>query len=143
MLYALSWLAVVLLIALWSLIAWATHGAAIWLLSNAGAFAGVTSGAASILVPAWLAPWVPPALSEWIHSTLVGLGPWLQGGLQALPGWAGGVTVASGVVWGFGTLLLVFMGVVLHGLLMMWRRRHGGSGRRWGPRSEPADGRVA
>jgi hypothetical protein len=48
--------------------------------------------------------------------------------LQAAPALAGGVTVATWVVWGIGSVLLVLLGAGVHLLVMLWRRRGGGSG---------------
>mgnify|MGYP000146666367 CR=1 FL=1 len=47
--------------------------------------------------------------------------------LQAAPALAGGVTVATWVVWGIGSALLLLLGAGLHLLIALWRRR-GGSG---------------
>ena len=64
MFYAISWFAVFVLLALWSLAAWALHAVAVWTVSNAGAWSGAASDAASgigeLRLPQWLAPWVPP-----------------------------------------------------------------------------------
>ena len=64
MLYALSWFFVVALLALWSLAAWTLHAVAVWTVSNAGALAGVASGANTISLPDWLAPWMPPEVAQ-------------------------------------------------------------------------------
>jgi hypothetical protein len=48
--------------------------------------------------------------------------------LQAAPALAGGLTVATWVVWGIGSVLLVLMGTGLHLLIALWRRRGGGNG---------------
>ena len=45
MFYAISWFAVLSLLALWSLAAWALHAVAVWTVSNAGALTGAASGA--------------------------------------------------------------------------------------------------
>ena len=41
---------------------------------------------------------------------------------------SGGLSVATWVIWGLGSVLLVLLGVGLHLLIAMWRRRDGGSG---------------
>jgi len=81
MFYVISWFAVLSLLALWSLAAWALHAVAVWTVSNAGALTGAASGAtagvAGLRLPDWLAPWVPPEvaqamtslLSAWGHSS--------------------------------------------------------------------------
>jgi hypothetical protein len=132
MFYALSWFFVVAVLASWSLAAWALHAVAVWTISNAGALTGATSGAGSITVPEWLAPWVPPEVAQWASQLMAGLAPFVDGLLQAAPALAGGFTVATWVIWGIGSVLLVLLGAGLHLLIALWRRR-GGSGS--GPRA--------
>jgi hypothetical protein len=132
MFYALSWLVVFGLLALWSLGAWAFHAVAVWAVSNAGTLTGAASGAVSgadgLRLPEWLAPWVPPEIVQAMTSLLSGLAPAVEGLLQAAPSLAGGLSVAAWVIWGFGSVLLVLLGAGLHLLIAMWRRRGGGSG---------------
>ncbi|MDZ7591560.1 MAG: hypothetical protein U5L05_12980 [Rubrivivax sp.] len=130
MFYALSWFVVVALLALWSLAAWALHAAAVWTVSNAGALSGAVSGAAAgvgaLALPDWLAPWVPPQLVQAVTQLTAGLGPMVDSLLQAAPALAGGLTVATWVIWGIGSALLLLMGAGLHLLIALWRRRGGG-----------------
>jgi hypothetical protein len=127
MLYTLSWILVFSLVALWSLAAWAMHGVAAWALSNAGVLAGTTSGAvsgdAALRPPEWLAPWVPPEIAQAMNSLLSALTPAIESLLQAAPALAGGLTVATWVIWGLGSALLVLLGAGLHLLVAVWRRR--------------------
>jgi hypothetical protein len=132
MFYALNWFVVASLIALWSLAAWTLHAVVVWTVSNAGALSGAASGASAMAVPDWLAPWVPPEIAQWVSQLLAGLGPVVDGLLQAAPALAGGVTVATWVVWGIGSVLLVLLGAGLHLLIALWRRRGRGSGPRAG-----------
>ena len=122
MFYAVSWFIVIALLALWSLAAWALHAMAVWTVSNAGALTGAASGAGSVTVPDWLAPWVPPQVVQWASQLLAGLRPLVDSLLQAVPALAGGVTVATWVVWGIGSALLVLLGAGLHLLIALWRR---------------------
>ena len=126
MFYAVSWFIVIALLALWSLAAWALHAMAVWTVSNAGALTGAASGAGSVTVPDWLAPWVPPQVVQWASQLLAGLRPLVDSLLQAVPALAGGVTVATWVVWGIGSALLVMLGAGLHLVIAVWRRRGGG-----------------
>ena len=128
MFYALSWFVVVALLALWSLAAWALSAVAVWTVSNAGALSGVASGAGTIRLPDWLVPWVPPEIARSVSQMLAGLGPVVDNLLQAAPALAGGVTVATWVVWGIGTVLLVLLGAGLHLLIALWRRHGSGPG---------------
>ena len=125
MYYALGWIFVTSLIGLWSLAVWALQSVAVWAVSNAGALTGAVSGAGAITLPDWLAPWVPLEVAQWARQLLAGLGPVVESVLQAAPALAGGVTVTSWVVWGIGSMLLVVLGVGLHLLIMLWRRRNG------------------
>ena len=75
------------------------------------------------LVPDWLAPWVPPEVAQWASQLLAGLAPLVDGLLQAAPALAGGLTVATWVIWGIGSVLLVLLGAGLHLLIALWRRR--------------------
>lgn len=132
MFYALSWFAVIALLVLWSLAAWALDAVAVWTVTNAGTLTGAASGAGSIAAPDWLAPWVPPEVAQWASQLMAGLAPFVDSLLQAAPALAGGLTVATWVIWGIGSVLLVLLGAGLHLLIMLWRRR-GSSGS--GPRA--------
>ena len=127
MFYALSWFVVFALLALWSLTAWALHAVAVWTVSNAGALTGAASGASTISVPDWLAPWVPPEVTQWASQLMAGLAPLVDSLLQTAPALAAGLIVLTWVVWGVGSVLLVLLGAGLHLLIALWRRR-GGSG---------------
>jgi len=131
MFYLLSWLAVASLLALWSLAAWALHAVAVWSVSNAGALTGAASGVGSIALPDWLAPWVPAELLQAVKQLMTGLGPLVDSLLQAAPALAGGLNVATWVIWSIGSVLLVLLGAGLHLLIALWRRRGGGGA---GPR---------
>jgi len=129
MFYALSWIFVVILLALWSLAAWALHAIAVWTVSNAGALSGAASGASTMALPDWLAPWVPPEVAQWASQAMGGLEPFINSLLQAAPALAGGLTVATWVIWGIGSVLLVVLGAGLH-LLIALRRSRGDGGSR-------------
>lgn len=126
MFHALSWFVVVSLLAFWSLVAWALHALAVWTLSNAGSLSGLASGAGTMKLPDGLAPWIPPELAQWAAQWLASFGPVVDTLLQAAPALAGGVTVASWVIWGIGSLLLVLLGAGLHLLIGRRTRRHDG-----------------
>jgi hypothetical protein len=133
MFYALSWFFVVALLAMWSLAAWALHAVAAWTVLNAGALSGAASGAGAMALPDWLARWVPPEVAQWASQATGVLAPFIDSMLQAAPALAGGLTVATWVVWGSGCVLLVLLGGGLHLLIALWRRRDGsGSGARAG-----------
>ncbi len=122
MIYALSWFLVFGLLALWSLAAWAMNAVAVWTVSNAGALTGAASGVEGLRLPEWMAPWVPPEIAQAMTSLLSGLAPVVESMLQAAPALAGGLTVATWVIWGLGGVLLIVLGAGLHLLIAMWRR---------------------
>lgn len=128
MLYALSWFLVFGLFALWSLTAWAVHAVAVWAVSNAGTLTGATSGVEGLRLPEWLAAWVPPEIAQVMTSLLSGFAPLVESLLQTAPALAGGLTMATWVIWGLGSALLFLLGVGLHLLIAKWRRHGGGSG---------------
>lgn len=123
MFYALSWFFVIALLALWSLASWALHAAAVWTVSNAGALTGAASGAGGIDLPDWLAPWMPPEVAQWASRLMADLAPFVDGLLQAAPALAGGLTVATWVIWSVGSVALVLLGAGLHLLIALLRRR--------------------
>ncbi|TDP62090.1 hypothetical protein [Roseateles toxinivorans] len=127
MFYALTWFVVVALLALWTLLAWALHAVAIWSVLNAGGLAGAAPGVGGIRLPDWLEPWVPPEVAQWVSQVLAGLAPMVENLLQAAPALADGVTIATWVLWGLGSVLLVLLGIGLHLLVALWRR-HSGNG---------------
>ena len=128
MFYALSWIVVFSLLALWSLGVWGFHAVAVWAVSKAGALTGAASGVDGARLPDWLALWVPPEIVQAMTSLLSGLAPAVESLFQAAPELAGGLTVATWVIWGLGSALLVLLGAGLHVLIAIWRRRSGGSG---------------
>ena len=126
MIYALSWLFVTALLALWSFATWALHALAIWTVSSAGSLPGAASGITAIPLPGWLPYWVPPEFVQPLTQFVASLGPATASVLQAVPALAGGLTVAAWVVWGIGALLLLMLGIGLHLLIALWHRRAGG-----------------
>ncbi len=128
MLFAISWIVVFLLLAFWSLTVWALHAVAIWTLSNAGALTSDPSGTRDFRLPEGLAQWIPPEAAQAFASLIADLRPMADSLLQSAPALAGGVTVASWLLWGVGAVLLVLLGAGLHWLIAAARRRGGGSG---------------
>ncbi|MEO3714454.1 hypothetical protein [Roseateles flavus] len=129
MAYALSWFLVACLLAAWSLALWALHGLAVWVLAQLGGpkgpeapEAGGAGGPALPALPDWLEPWMPAQWVEALQSGLALLAPAAQQLLEALPLMTGGVTAVAWLVWGAGSVLLVVLGAVLHGLIALCRR---------------------
>ena len=111
MFHVLGWSLLLVLFALWSLTAWALHAVVAWTGANAGALTDGAAAAGSIGVPEWLAPWIPAELAAVLSSSLSALGPAVDWLLGLAPALAGGLSVAIWVVWGFGSLALVLLGL--------------------------------
>ena len=123
MFYALSWSVMLILLALWSLAAWAFHSIAAWTVSNAGVLAGGSGAIEGLRAPDWLAPWIPPELALAFTSMLSAFIPAIEAALNQAPALAGGLSVAIWVVWGVGSALIVILGLVCSGLITVLRRR--------------------
>ena len=123
MLYALSWSVTLILLALWSLAAWAFHSIAVWTVSNAGVLAGGSGAIESLRVPDWLAPWIPPEFALAFTSMLSSMSPVIEAALNQAPALASGLSVAAWTVWGIGFALLVILGLVCSRLITVMRRR--------------------
>jgi len=121
--YALSWSVTFILLALWSLAAWAFHSIAAWTVSNAGVLAGGSGAIESLRVPDWLAPWIPPEFALAFTSMLSASSPAIEAALNQAPALAGGLSVAAWTVWGVGVALIVILGLVCSRLITVVRRR--------------------
>jgi len=122
-LYALSWSVTLILLALWSLAAWAFHSIAAWTVSNAGALAGGSGAIEGLRLPDWLAPWIPPELALAFTSMLSALSPAIEVTLNQAPALAGGVSVTAWTIWGIGVALIVILGLVCSRLITVLGRR--------------------
>lgn len=122
MFYALGWLVVLSLLALWSLAAWAVQSITAWTVSNAGDLAGSSGVTQGLRMPEWLAPWVPPELAPVLDSMASALMPAIEAVLGWAPALEGGLSVAVWVIWGIGSFLLVVLGFLATGLIAVLRR---------------------
>ena len=127
MFYKLNWFLVLGLLALWSLGVWAFHALTVWVVSQTGAWSGPASVVQEFRWPEGLAPWLPTETELVFASLLSGLVPVVDGLLHAMPALAGGLSVVTWVIWGFGCVLLVLMGAGLHLLMAMRQRRMDGN----------------
>jgi hypothetical protein len=121
--YALSWSVVFILLALWSLAAWAVNSIAAWTISNSGVLAGGSGALDGLRAPDWLAPWLPSELALAFTSMLSAFIPAIEAALSQAPALAGGLSVVIWVVWGVGSALIVILGLVCSGLIAVLRRR--------------------
>jgi hypothetical protein len=123
MFHVVGWSMVVILLALWSLAAWAFSALATWTAANADALTSSAVPITGLALPAWLAPFIPAEMSTAFTAMLANFAPVVQGALALAPNVADGLTTLVWVVWGVGSLLLVVMGFVSSGLIRMLRRR--------------------
>ena len=123
MAYALCWFLVFSLFVVWSLLAWTVNAIAVWTVSSANTLTGAASSVKGLLLPEWMAPWIPSEVEQEVISMLSAVAPILDSVVQAAPELAGGLALANGVVWGIGSALLLLLGARLHLLFSMWYRR--------------------
>lgn len=126
MVYALCWFLVFSLFVVWSLLAWTVNAIALWTVSNTNTLTGAASSVKGLLLPEWMAPWIPSEVEQEVVSVLSGVAPILESVVQAAPELAGGLAQANGVVWAIGSTLLLLLGAGLHLLISMWYRRTSG-----------------
>ena len=123
MLYIANWTFVTLLIALWSLAAWAFHGVVVWAVTKAPSLTGPAADLSSVPVPAWLLQLFPIEAIQGLIVALTETWSMLAGFLQSAPSVATGVTVVTWTVWGLGSAVLLALGVGIHLCVSLWRRR--------------------
>jgi hypothetical protein len=121
--YALNWAVVFILLALWSLGAWAVHSIATWTVSNAGNLAGSAPTLEGLQAPSWLALWLPPEAVLLLSSLQSQIVPFIESLLAQMPGLAGGVSALVWVVWGVGSVLLVVLGLLGSGVIAFLSRK--------------------
>ena len=123
MFYVLTWSVTFILLALWSLAAWAFHSIAVWTVANSGVLAGGSGAIEGVRAPDWLAPWIPPELALAFTSMLSAFVPAIEAALNQAPALAGGLSLAIWAVWGAGSALIVILGFLCSGLIAVLRRR--------------------
>ena len=123
MIYALSWSVMLVLLALWSLAAWAFHSVAAWTVSNAGLLAAGSGAIEGLRAPDWLAPWVPNELALAFTSMVSALSPAIEAALNQAPSLADGLSVVVWAIWGVVSALIVILGFVCSRLITVLRGR--------------------
>ena len=123
MIYAISGFVVFVLLALWSLAAWAFHSVAAWTVSNAGLLAAGSGAIEGLRAPDWLAPWVPPELALAFTSMVSVLSPAIEAALNQAPSSADGLSVVVWVIWGVVSAGIVMLGFVCSRVITVLRRR--------------------
>lgn len=122
MLFYISWLSVLALLAFWSLSIWLTHALVAWSMSGVGALAGQPLSVESLAMPEFVALWVPADVIVAIKSAAAMAAPFFETALAALPSVAGWLSPLAWGVWGFGALALVVIGAVLHAIIFTTRK---------------------
>ena len=124
MLSGLGWfvaVALLALLAIYSLATWALNAVTVWTVSNAGALSDAASGAVTVQ-----ALWVPLEIAQWVSQMLVSQGPVVDSLLPAASASVGGVAVVAWAVWPTGSALLLMVGAGMHLLIALWRHRSSG-----------------
>lgn len=125
MIYFLLWFGIFLLLALWSLAAWALHAVGVWAVINAGALGKPVAGLEFLGLPPWLAAWLPAEATRGLNALMSAFGPWVETLLAQAPSWSGGLSLAVWVLWALGAGLLVLLGLGGSAAVTLWRRRVG------------------
>lgn len=122
MFYAVSWFVVLVLLAVWSFIAWSVRALGAWAVSSAGSVAGAAAAGNVVRIPEWLASVVQPELLISLSSMVSSLSSMLPSLPDASPMITNGWSLVIMVVWAIGSLVLLAFGVLAHTLMARWRR---------------------
>ena len=125
MLLALAWFVVLALLAVWSMCVWLLHSIAVWSTTGAGSLVAQSKQIDSLALPNWVGVWVPPELMLALKSSVSTALPFVESALGALPAATAWLSPLAWIVWGFGALLLVAVGAVVHVAMSMMRKRAG------------------
>jgi hypothetical protein len=120
--YALSWFAVLSLLAVWSLAVWTFHAAAAWAASRTDGLMGA-SAQEGLRLPDWLVAWFPPEVAQIFSAALSSVMPAIDAMLNQAPVLATALSAVVWGVWAIGLILLIVLGAGLHGLIAALRRR--------------------
>ena len=125
MLLAIVWFLVLALLAAWSTCVWLLHSIAIWSTTGAGSLVAQSKQIDSLALPNWVGVWVPPELMLALKSSVSTVLPFVESALVALPAATAWLSPLAWIVWGFGALLLLAVGAVIHVAMSMMRKRAG------------------
>ena len=118
MFLALNWAMVLILLATWSLAAWAFHSIAAWVISGAGVLADGSEALEVVPTPDVLAAWEPAELLLALSAVQSQFVPVISGLLERAPGLADGLSLVPWTIWGAGAALIVLLGVVSSALIL-------------------------
>ena len=125
MLLALAWFVVLALLAVWSMCVWLLHSIAVWSTTGAGSLVAQSKQIDSLALPNWVGVWVPPELMLALKSSVSTALPFVESAVGALPAATAWLSPLAWIVWGFGALLLIAVGAVIHVAMSMMRKRAG------------------
>ena len=125
MLLALAWFVVLALLAVWSMCVWLLHSIAVWSTTGAGSLVAQSKQIDGLALPNWVGVWVPPELMLALKSSVSTVLPFVESALGALPAATAWLSPLAWIVWGFGALLLIAVGAVIHMVMSMMRKRAG------------------
>lgn len=123
--HLLVWMPTLLLVALWSLLAWAAHALAGWSGWTARAGGGIDDLRAwidAIVLPAWLEPWLPAESLGAVKAMLVAWAPLMESLAARMPDLLAWLPATVLAIWAAGTMLLVLAGVLASVAIGIWRR---------------------
>lgn len=123
MLYALIWLLVFSLLALWSLVSWGFHALAAWIIARPGGLSADAGEIRSWGLPDGLAPWIPSELASALPAMVSAVTPAVNFVLGLAPELAAVLSIGVWVVWTLGSVLLIVLGIVLSGAIAVLRKR--------------------
>jgi hypothetical protein len=123
MFYTITWLLMALLLALWSIAAWALHALAQWSGLQAGTLPGVPEQLGTLPAPDWLSLWLPLGAQESWSALLTSFNPLFESVLAFSPALLALLVPAIWLIWALGAVLLVALGIGLTVLIRLARTR--------------------
>ena len=123
MLLALAWFVVLALLAAWSMCVWLLHSIAVWSTTGAGSLVAKSKQIDGLALPNWVSVWVPPELMLALKSSVSTVLPFVEFALGVLPTATAWLSPLAWMAWGFGALLLLAVGAVIHVAVSIMRKR--------------------
>lgn len=123
--HLLVWVPTLLLVVLWSLLAWAGHALAGWSGWTAWASGGTGDWRPwvdALALPAWLEPWLPAQSLEAVKAMLVAWAPLMESLAARMPDLLSWLPALVLAIWAVGTGMLVLAGVLGSVAIGVWRR---------------------
>lgn len=123
--HLLVWGLTLLLVALWSLLAWGGHALAGWSgwTTWAGGGGDWRAWIDALVLPAWLEPWLPAQAFEAVKTMLLAWAPLMESLAAGMPGLLSWLPALVLALWAAGAVLLVLAGVLASVAIGVWRRR--------------------